>query len=434
MGAGFTSPAMLRGLTKAGLCLAFLLVAQNLSAQGERARTLEEAAGRAEKKAEEKERKADKTSKSPCDPEKPDCMPCRDDDEEQTSCCDPEQSLLCKDLSLKVVGVPVPVYNPQLEFSLGLLAMVTYHPFKEDKVSPPWATVAFGMYTTNKSWLIGLKQEAFWDHDKNRASLAFGLGKFNSQFYGTGSSNDIGMSLPLTSKVFMINPRYTRNLWERLYLGGQYRLLWNEATFGVPDMPEGVPVPDYLPLTSSLTHSGLGVVGEWDSRDNRFSATKGFYVPVNSIVYATALGGDANFADVDLAVNYYHSWFKRRLILANRGFVRMATSDTPPQLKPAVGMGADLRGYAAGRYRDNLFMAAQTELRWYFWWKLGAVAFAGIGTTTEGWGHLTEGTVLPSWGGGLRFLAFEEQRMVVRIDYGHGNEDGQIYFSVSEAF
>jgi hypothetical protein len=79
-------------------------------------------------------------------------------------------------------------------------------------------------------------------------------------------------------------------------------------------------------------------------------------------------------------------------------------------------------------------MAAQTELRWYFWWKLGAVAFAGIGTTTEGWGHLTEGTVLPSWGGGLRFLAFEEQRMVVRIDYGHGNEDGQIYFSVSEAF
>jgi hypothetical protein len=37
-------------------------------------------------------------------------------------------------------------------------------------------------------------------------------------------------------------------------------------------------------------------------------------------------------------------------------------------------------------------------------------------------------------GGGLRFLTFEEQRLVVRVDYGHGNEDGQIYFSVSEAF
>jgi hypothetical protein len=31
-------------------------------------------------------------------------------------------------------------------------------------------------------------------------------------------------------------------------------------------------------------------------------------------------------------------------------------------------------------------------------------------------------------------MPFEAQRMVVRVDYGRGNEDGQIYFSVSEAF
>lgn len=202
----------------------------------------------------------------------------------------------------------------------------------------------------------------------------------------------------------------------------------------MPELPEGVPAPDYLPLTSNLLHSGLGAVAEYDSRDNRFSSTRGFYVPIESIFYSKAFGGDANFADVNLAVNYYHSWLKGHLILANRGYVRMATSNTPAQLKPAVGMGPDLRGYASGRYRDNLFMAAQAELRWYFWWKLGVVAFAGIGTTTGGWDQLTEGTVLPSYGAGLRFLAFEAQRLVVRLDYGRGNEDGQFYFSVSEAF
>ena len=79
-------------------------------------------------------------------------------------------------------------------------------------------------------------------------------------------------------------------------------------------------------------------------------------------------------------------------------------------------------------------MAAQAELRWYFWWKLGAVAFAELGTTTSGWDHLTDGTFLPSYGGGLRFLMFEAQRLVVRVDYGHGDEDGLFYFSVSEAF
>lgn len=424
----------MRRASRALLWLGLLLTAANVSAQqGGSRRALDEAAGRAERKESEKRRATTKTDKDSCDPAAPDCEPCKED-AKQTSCCDPEASPLCKDLSLKIVGVPVPVYNPQLEFSLGVLAMVTYHPFKEDKVSPPWATVAFGMYTTNQSWLIGVKQEAYWDHDNNRASLAVGLGKFNSQFYGTGSGNDSGMSLPLTSEVFMINPRYLRRIWDRLYLGGQYRLLWNGATFGVPDLPEGVPAPDYLPLTSNLLHSGLGALGEYDSRDNRFSATKGFYVPLESIFYAKAFGGDANFADSNLAVNYYHSWLKKRLILASRGFVRMATSNTPSQLKPAIGIGPDLRGYASGRYRDNLFLATQAEVRWYFWWKFGAVAFAGIGTTTSGWDELGSGTVLPSYGGGIRFLAFDAQRLVLRLDYGHGNEDGQLYFSVSEAF
>jgi len=259
--------------TRRGFCLGLLLGAANVSAQGgTRARPLEEAAGRAEDKALKKGQASSKPGRTACDPEHPECEPCREDGE-QASCCDPESSPLCQDMGLGVVGVPVPVYNPQLQFSLGVLAMVTYHPFEDDKVSPPWATVAFGMYTTNRSWLVGLRQEAFWDRDKNRASLAVALGQFNSEFYGTGSTNDMGMSLPLTSTAFMVGPRYVRHVWDRLYLGGQYRLLWNEATFGIPELPPGVPMPDYLPLTSNLLHSGVGVVGEYDSSDIRFSAT-----------------------------------------------------------------------------------------------------------------------------------------------------------------
>lgn len=206
-------------------CLTLILVAAPAAAQqAQRTRALDEAAARAERKETEKRGEHTKQEKAACDPEAADCQPCKED-EEQLSCCDPEASPLCKDTSLKVVGVPVPVYNPQLEFSLGVLGMLTYHPFKEDKVSPPWATVVFGMYTTNKSWLLGVKQEAYWDRDNNRASIGLGVGKFNSQFYGTGSSNDLGMSLPLTSKVVMVNPRYLRRVWDRLYLGAQYRLL-----------------------------------------------------------------------------------------------------------------------------------------------------------------------------------------------------------------
>ena len=361
------------------------------------------------------------------------CQPCNAD-KEQTSCCDPAKDPLCVDQTLRVIGVPIPIYNPQLDFALGAMGMVTYHPFKEDKVSPPWATMLFGMYSTNNSWMTIAMQEAFWDEDNNRAGLMVLGGKFNSDFYGTGDMTSSGVAFPLGSAMFMVQPKYLRRVWNRLYIGARYRLLWNEAVLNPPDDGDPDTPPAFVPIESELLHSGVGLLSEFDTRDSRFSPTKGVYVPLNSMFYSEAFGGDANFANMDLAVNYYHSWFQKRLILASRGYFTIATADTPDHLKPAVGAGPDLRGYAYGRYRDNLFMSVQAELRWYFWWKLGMVAFTGIGTTTSGLDQLGKGSVLPSYGVGLRFLAFEAQRLVVRVDYGRGDEDGQIYFSVSEAF
>lgn len=372
------------------------------------------------------------------------CQPCAREEKKkkkkkkkqkvQASCCDPKKNSSCVDQRVKAIGVPVPIYNPQLDFALGALGMVTYHPIKKDKVSPPWSTMLFGMYATNASWLVIARQEAFWDKDNNRASLMVGGGKFNSDYYGTGNENSSGLALPLGSSMFMVEPKYLRRVWNRIYVGARYRLMWNDAVLSPPDDEDEETPPAFVPIESELLHSGFGLLSEFDTRDNRFSPTGGFYVPLGSMFYAKAFGGDANFSNVDLAVNYYHSWFNKRLIAAGRGFFTLASDGTPDHLKPAVGAGPDLRGYAYGRYRDNLFMAAQAELRWYFWWKLGAVVFGGIGTTAGGIHRLDEGTVLPSYGFGLRLLAFEEQRLVVRVDYARGNENGQIYFSVSEAF
>src|SRR6187551_3882776 len=98
------------------------------------------------------------------------CQPCAREEKKkkkkkkqkvQASCCDPKKNSSCVDQRVKAIGVPVPIYNPQLDFALGALGMVTYHPIKKDKVSPPWSTMLFGMYATNASWLVIARQEAF---------------------------------------------------------------------------------------------------------------------------------------------------------------------------------------------------------------------------------------------------------------------------------
>jgi len=423
-----------------GIVLLLLMLAARAQAQAQ-AQAQEGAAPAQQKDAAPSE--AESVAPPSCDPADPSCPPCKavkakkgsaqpHDGAPPAPCCDPKASKLCVTMKPKFVAIPVPTYNPQLEFSLGVMGMLTYRPIKEDKASPPWSSAVFAMYTTNNSFAMFTRHEAFWDRDNNRAEVAFGGGKFNSTFYGTGDQNTAGFGLPLSSAGLMFQPQYMRRVWNRLYLGARYRLFWNEAVLSPPaDDPDA---PEFVPITTNMLHSGLGAVATFDSRDNRFSATEGFYVPLTSMFFSQAFGGDDDFANMDLAINYYHSWFDRHLILASRGYFIIATADTPAHMKPAVGMGADLRGYAYGRYRDNVFMATQAELRWYFWWKLGAVAWGGIGTTAAGLDQLGNGTVLPSYGLGLRFLAFEEERLVIRVDYGRGDEEGQFYFSVSEAF
>lgn len=337
------------------------------------------------------------------------------------------------DTSPKFIGVPIPIYNPQLQFALGAMAMLTYPLDGRDTLSPPSSTVAAGMVSSNKSWFAMAGQQLFWAHDDNRATVVVGGGHFNSDFYGTGDATDAGVAFPLgTSGVFAMT-KYLRRVWNRLYFGGKYQFSATNAVLEAPDEASDT-IKSYLPVTKSFRNSGLGAIGEFDSRDNRFSATSGFYVPLNTIFFNTAFGGTTDYSVFDIAYNSYHDVHQKQLILAFRGFFQTASKGTPAHLLPTVGKGADLRGYATGRYRDYLFMAAQSELRWYFWKGLGAVVFAGFGSTTSSFSEFFHGTALPSYGLGLRYMLHPTQRLVMRVDYGRGNEDGMFYFSVSEAF
>jgi len=333
----------------------------------------------------------------------------------------------------KFIGIPIPIYNPQLDFALGAIAMLTYPLDSEDRLSPPSSTSLFGLVASNESYMLGAGQRFYWDEDNNRGTVGFAIGHFNSDFYGTGDQTSADIAFPLGTTGVMMLAKYLRRVWNRLYLGGQYRYLHTDAVLEAPSEPPEE-LDTFTPIEESSRSSGAGALVEFDSRDNQFSATSGFYAPVATIFYAKALGGNVNHGAVEASVNWYRALHAKELILAARGNLQAAFGDTPEYLLPAIGKGADLRGYATGRYRDNIFMSAQAELRWYFWRGLGAVAFTGVGSTTSSVSQVFHGPVLPSYGAGIRYMLHRDERLVMRVDYGHGNEDGMFYFSVSEAF
>ena len=107
-------------------------------------------------------------------------------------------------------------------------------------------------------------------------------------------------------------------------------------------------------------------------------------------------------------------------------------NDAPFFLFPAFGQGSDLRGYQTGTYRDRFLFAAQAEYRHRFTSRLGAVAFAGVGTVAP---DLFEwGTTLPSVGFGARIVLAPKNDVCLRIDYAWGRDESIYYVGIGEAF
>jgi len=112
----------------------------------------------------------------------------------------------------------------------------------------------------------------------------------------------------------------------------------------------------------------------------------------------------------------------------------LTPGDAPFYALCSFGRGNDLRGYVAGRYRDETMVTLQAEYRWNFHKKWGMVAFAGIGQVGENLSEYTAKNTLPSAGVGLRFMLSETTKFNLSVDYAVGEDSDAVYFYVGESF
>jgi hypothetical protein len=60
--------------------------------------------------------------------------------------------------------------------------------------------------------------------------------------------------------------------------------------------------------------------------------------------------------------------------------------------------------------------------------------FAGVGEVAKDLRDLGLENLLPSAGGGLRYMVSEKERVNLSIDYARGREGAALYFYIGEAF
>ena len=159
---------------------------------------------------------------------------------------------------------------------------------------------------------------------------------------------------------------------------------------------------------------------EHDSRDNFFTASRGWKLFAESVFYSPDLGSDEEYQMYRAQLLAYFP-IARQLILGGRADARAARGDVPFYQLPYI----EMRGIPFFRYQNEDVALAEAELRWNLTPRWALVAFAGFGRAAES---------VSAWGVGFRRLVARRLGIYMGVDLARGPEETAIYIQAGSAW
>ncbi|MCZ4245202.1 BamA/TamA family outer membrane protein [Pedobacter punctiformis] len=345
-----------------------------------------------------------------------------------------------KDTTRKASFMPIPVfgYAQETGFEFGLGALFSYYRDRKDTTNRSSNFSGTASYSTKKTYSVSLQGDA-WSKGNIYHSIAeIRFKKMPFNFYGVGNNTDKVNEDKLVQQQFKIaldlEKTFIKNAYTGISLGFENYDFTDKVAGGI-----------FTTDSQILGKQGgsvifTGVSQSYDTRNSNNYPTKGFFGRITYQYAPDFFGGD-NFNGSQITLNVRNFWkLGKKFVLGVQGMYNTIQSkNTPFYLLPQLGNDEMMRGYYSGRYRDENLLALQTELRYRYNNRFGAVLFAGTGTV---WGKTDFDTdkFKPNLGAGLRYFFDPAKGLSVRLDYGIGeklkNEKRQsgFYISLAEAF
>ena len=285
-------------------------------------------------------------------------------------------------------------------------------------------------YTQNRQLDLWSVWNVFTNNEDYLLKGELRFRNFPDRFYEIGNRSRAETEEFYSYDLISLKALFLKKVRPGLFVGLDYHY---EYEFGFRYTEGGLLASGAIPGSAGGTGSALGGVAVLDTRDNVINAYKGRLAEFSTYFYRPAIGSTFNFTVVNGLYQQYWQ-VKPKHVLALQTRIRLAYGGVPFLDMSTLGNDDLLRGYPKNRYRDSHFAGTQLEYRFPLFWRIGWVAFAGVGDVFNQTTDLSWGSAKYSLGTGLRFLVNPAERLNVRLDYGRGREGGYFYFIVSEAF
>ncbi len=320
--------------------------------------------------------------------------------------------------------VPIPVSNPTIGTGLQVALLYLHPQTSEDPTVPSATSGVLGMYTDSDSWLAGAFHDGNYKNDLYRYRVVAGTGEFNLDYYGVGG--DPNVRTPFNAKSDIAMGQFLRRIpgTKNFYLGLRYLYTESNVTFDFSNS-----IPDLPPVSDGMTTSGLGVLFNYDSRDNNYYPTSGSYSEFLWIRDKESIGSDFDFDKLDIFSNYYMP-VSSKSTLAFRATLANANGNIPFYMLPTL----KLRGFAVGKYQDKSSFSGHIEWRHKFLPRWGVIAFYEAGSVAKTVNKLLQADLINSVGTGIRWQVTEDKKLNLGIDIGYSDGDSAVYVKVGEHF
>lgn len=255
--------------------------------------------------------------------------------------------------------------------------------------------------------------------------------RFPLPYYGIGDSTPDDAEEWYTSTGPIFEALVQRLVLPRTYLGAGAKVTHVRITN--TEDGKGLAMGTVVGAGGGTVAQAQAVISR-DSRDNVISAHSGNVAQLTANWSNHLWGSDFDFSRYVVDLQRYQSFGRAEHVVAAQVRFQGTSGTAPFDQLVQYGSDNDLRGYTRGRYRDNHGASAQVEYRSPYVRRVGVVGFVGAGTVASAIADLPKGALLPTYGGGLRFLMNAEQRSAIRIDFGLGKGSSGLYVSLGQAF
>ena len=310
--------------------------------------------------------------------------------------------------------VPLVSSDPKLGTSGGAVAAYLHRFDEKSSVS---MFGAGGVYTTTHSTVGALFARTFFGEDRHRLFAVAVTGKINNDY-----SDYLNTGYPLQSQDTLQGgyARYTYQVRPAWFVGAQF------ADTNYAQVAQDAMSEEILQLvgTTGFDSIGLGLVVDYDTRDNVNTPTSGIFADGNSLAYTKKFGGDVSFQAYRFTLKQYLPHNRGKNVFAWK-LGNHWTANAPPSGYASIS----LRGYTPGQYLGPNMSAIEAEEHIGIGKRWGLTAFTGIACLYgDDMSCSDNENIYPDVGGGLYYVLKPKDKIVATVEYADGKSSNNGFY------